>query len=753
MSKAWGWLLVAVWVCTLFSEVVPLSWRAAVLIVPVSLTLVGMLHFPGDRLWRPPGYAALVGWFFLLLIQCVPLPPAILSFMSPGGYQLYSETVWILRPDAWMPLALVAKPAFLWFLQFMVIAGVFFMTAQVGADHARLGKLLQWFGLSVGLVALMTIGVRLVRVAGGLSVGYFDTVFRGGMVSLAALVPLVLVCHLYAKPHQNYGKWHKRLVQALRHPVNHLHGYLLASALLMSFAVTSFGPPQVQVALVCGLVVMTVMLWLRSTSRAGCLTSVVFSLLILVVVGLGTLKSVQRNAIGTSVPAFASLDRQSLVKDFVLFGAGPGNLPGLKMRYTNLTTSPAENKGRVFGLAVLSEGGLVGVFLTVCFWAAVLLACVTAWLKRRNRMSLYFFPGAFAGLVVCFAAGSDPFQPSAMWPGLTGYFLAALLIATSCFSSSGEPEAALGDLSPGTRRAMIFFAGLLGIAGVVYVGGKAWLAVSSPLRPAATIATTAEEAGETHIPLNSRLLFDPLEADHWFAVGNYWAAQREDERARAFFSRALRFDPLAGEPLYRVGALLAGRGDAEAGQTLMKAGLRNSPFSSALQHDHLVYLLSRGDDPKAMATLSRLLLLAPEETGFWLRYFEKKNISSERWRVYLPQRAEVYRQFGDYLASQGKDNAAGPVYLQSAIMASAEPSVSTELFQQIAAYFISKEGFDAALEVLRIGMEARPRDLPLLLNAAGLYQRLGITYRAQELYRKALLLDPDNPEARSMLDN
>ena len=205
--------------------------------------------------------------------------------------------------------------------------------------------------------------------------------------------------------------------------------------------------------------------------------------------------------------------------------------------------------------------------------------------------------------------------------------------------------------------------------------------------------------------------------------------------------------------MYRVGAFLEGRGSSDAGNALIRAGLKNSPLSPALQRDYLLFLLSRGDVQQAMVTLSRLLLLDPKETGFWLRYFESEKISIDRWRDYLPQRAEVYQEFGDYLASQPSDDDAGAVYMQAAMMAVDEPWVSTELFRQIAAYFIKKEGFEAAFEVLRLGMEARPRDLSLLLTAGSLYQRLGITYRAEELYRKALLLDPDNTEVRSLLDN
>jgi tetratricopeptide (TPR) repeat protein len=751
MSKAWGWLLVAVWISALIGEVLPLSWWPAILVVPVTITLAGLLHFADDGLWRPPGYAALVGWFVLLLIQCVPLPPAVLSSLSPGGYHLYSETVWVLRPDTWMPLALTAKPAFLCLMQFIVIAGIFFMTTQTGADHLGLGKLLQWFGLGAGMVALAMIGGRLSSFGAVWSANSFNPQYRSGLVSLAALAPLVLACHLYAKPHQNYGKWTTRLVQALRHPVHHLHGYLLWASLLMCIAVISFGSPQIQVSLALGLLMMTGMLFLRRSSRTGFMAAVLLSLVVLVVVGLGTRKMAHRD-VANGPSSYTSIDRQSLVKDFVLFGVGPGNLSNMEMRYTTLAASADKKPGRGIGLPVLYEGGIVGVFLFLCFWIALLLAAITGWLRRRNRMSLYLFPGVLAGLVVCFTTGPDPLQPSILWPGMTGYFLGALLIAIGCFSSSGEPDSVLGDLSLPARWSMIFLAVVFGLSGGLYVAGKTWLSVSGHFQHAATIEAPHEDTKSGMTALKKNLMLDPIEADHWFAAGNYWAAHREDANALVFFYRGLRLNPLAGESLYRLGIFMEGRGSSEAGNTLLQAGLKNCPLSPVLQRDYLLFLLSAGDMEKAMPTLSRLLLLDPKETGFWLRYFENEKISVDKWRNHLPKRAEVYQQFGDYLASQTVGGEADPIYIQAAMMAVSEPRVSTELFRQISGYFIKKGDFESALEVLRLGMEARPRDVSLLLTAGSLYQRLGITYRAEELYRKALLLDPDNTEVRFLLE-
>ena len=54
---------------------------------------------------------------------------------------------------------------------------------------------------------------------------------------------------------------------------------------------------------------------------------------------------------------------------------------------------------------------------------------------------------------------------------------------------------------------------------------------------------------------------------------------------------------------------------------------------------------------------------------------------------------------------------------------------------------------DKALEVYLEALEFHPKNVPLLLAAAGLYQRTGLTDRSQALYERALKEDPTNLNA------
>jgi tetratricopeptide (TPR) repeat protein len=749
MSKAWSWFLCAIWLLALFGGLIPREWRPAVMAVPVCFMLAGVLYYDGDGLYRPPGFAALAGWFGLLLFQIMPLPPAVLSFFSPGAYNLYSETVWVVQPGSWLPLAPVTRTAFLAIMQLWLLGGIFLTTTMVGAEHASLGKILRSLGLFLGVLALIA-AVNVLLQGGGFSRWNLPPAVP---VTFAALLPLVLACHLYAKPHQNYGKWSERLQQALRHPVGHLHGYLLVASIIMGLVVVAVGAPELQVALVCGLLLMTTMYLCHRGCRSSSAAAVVLTLILLVVVGVGRRYEHRSVPLSIAAPQPLSLNIHALVKDFLPVGGGLGNLHDLKMRYTHPAEPSAENALSGAWLGTLVEGGLVGGVLTLWFWMAVLIAGVAGWLKRRNRMAMFLLPGVFAGLIVCFVFSSGPQQSLGPWPGLPGYFLAALLIAIGCFSSTGDVDVSIGIIRPVERWIMIFISGLFALMGVIYVSGKVGVLPDEPVPSFADAPMSSAVGADPGGKLDKYLLFDPLNDAYWFAAGNYWAGAREDQKALTGFNRALRLNPLAGEPVYRLGVLLDGRGQGLKGQRLMQAGLKNAPFSAELRRDYLLYLLTKGEEEKALTTLPELLLLAPEQTGFWLRYFEGQDIGQPRWLDYLPRRAEVYWQYGEYLANRQESRAAEDIFKKSVTFAAREPRVSADLFLNIAGYFMANDHFEAALEVLRAGMEARPDDVTLLLTTAGIYHRLGIIYRAEELYRKVLLLDPDNSEVRSRLDN
>jgi Flp pilus assembly protein TadD len=65
---------------------------------------------------------------------------------------------------------------------------------------------------------------------------------------------------------------------------------------------------------------------------------------------------------------------------------------------------------------------------------------------------------------------------------------------------------------------------------------------------------------------------------------------------------------------------------------------------------------------------------------------------------------------------------------------------------------MKKGMYDDALAVMRKAGETLPDDAGIRMALAETYEKAGIHYRAAEEYRKVLVLEPGNSEARKKLE-
>jgi tetratricopeptide (TPR) repeat protein len=76
----------------------------------------------------------------------------------------------------------------------------------------------------------------------------------------------------------------------------------------------------------------------------------------------------------------------------------------------------------------------------------------------------------------------------------------------------------------------------------------------------------------------------------------------------------------------------------------------------------------------------------------------------------------------------------------------------TSLFLSVARFFETQQSYEDALDVLLKAGRKFPEEKSFLSSAARIYQEMGITFKAIELYRKILILDPADSLAREQLD-
>jgi cytochrome c-type biogenesis protein CcmH/NrfG len=65
---------------------------------------------------------------------------------------------------------------------------------------------------------------------------------------------------------------------------------------------------------------------------------------------------------------------------------------------------------------------------------------------------------------------------------------------------------------------------------------------------------------------------------------------------------------------------------------------------------------------------------------------------------------------------------------------------------------MSKKMYDDALAVMRKGVEALPDNIGIRIVFGDIYEKMGMANKAVEAYEKALVIEPNNKEARRKID-
>jgi tetratricopeptide (TPR) repeat protein len=85
-------------------------------------------------------------------------------------------------------------------------------------------------------------------------------------------------------------------------------------------------------------------------------------------------------------------------------------------------------------------------------------------------------------------------------------------------------------------------------------------------------------------------------------------------------------------------------------------------------------------------------------------------------------------------------------------LARQEDSPDKSIFLSMVNFFELHQSYDEALDALLVAREKYPEDIDFLLSSGRIYQEMGITYKAKEIYQKILILDANNEDARQRLE-
>jgi tetratricopeptide (TPR) repeat protein len=709
----------------------------------------------------PPGSSALlflIGWGML---QLLPLPLFLIKFLSPHAWKIYHQSVEILSPSIWVTLSLNPQSTLQAVLVLCAGCACYFLVVFLLKDLAFLKHGVLWLiGISGGL-AIGLIFLRLIFLfwPNAFSPGHnLSAILNLDLTPVALLLLMLgllgLAALLAMRPTSRYGSWQERVGSYWQATVQDHFLIIALSALVVPFSIGVLSWRVLlfylgTLALLGGLIILK-----KRSLRDSVYLSffMVVALAALVVSLYGDPiphKSPQMAPVSKADNAIASM----LTSNYWFTGSGLGTYSKVYRRVDRPATSPVGlvasplQQGRV-------EGGLPFILGAFWFIYEVLRHSWPRWRKRRNRMAIYLYIGSLSGLIAFAGAVIILRVPVPSWLWYYVFVFAGMVVAAAQVSHHKTFERDYALVSSDWRLSMgrILCAFVL-IVAVFVQGGRV---LSKGLFAQAQVASQKTSSDASNKDAQKRLLshatfYDPLNASYRWALGWRLLQLGQKEKAMTCFSRALRLNPLVGMEAYRLGIYLADAGQGELAIKLMRNGLQSDWENQSLQVDLVDRLLNHDGHTDALQHVRKILAQDPSKTLDWLYFFDQRGFSALHGVLILADHPRCFADYGEFLLQKNLPEQALDAYNSALNFIQTEESFEVEIVWRLSAYFESRQLYEEALSAVTAGIRVYPENLEFMKASGNYYERLGITFKAAQIYRKILMHTPHDTDIRQRL--
>jgi tetratricopeptide (TPR) repeat protein len=662
-----------------------------ILVISLLLLLLARV-FSGRGIWRPVPAALPLGlWACLPLLQVIPLPPAMVHWLSPRAWEFYWQSIWVVQPQTWMPLSLDPPATLDIFFRGAAAWGGYLLAVQVFAGRQRL----EGIALLLSGVAALSALLALLRPD-----------LQHTLLLPAMLLPVTFALYLTHRPATDDSRWRDRLGRWLGRPRLNRAMLLLAGMVSMTAALLA-GAQRGQGSWSIGFLVFALLLLAhrrRWPWRAGL---AVLAVMLVVVTTLPHL--------GQPLSSIHWRETWRLLTDFPVLGAGSGAWAQLLLQYHFLPKVEVQVPSWMTLAAGIGFGGLLLAGWAMGSWLYATMRC---WRQRRNAFAVCLGAGCTGGLLAGLLYGVVPLLLVAL--------LAALATAASLHSS--RPPAA--GAAPLGRPQAALAMGML----VLLLSGQILLPLL--LLPEHLPAQLRQYAPALFYLDRQQTLLD----DH-LLQGDFHGALQQT-------ATALRLRPLSVPTRWQAAEIFDRLGAEESADRLwlsLAAATPEGPRRFAQR------LWQRGSGEAAKAYLRRTLVGSPQRTGEFLPLLEFWGVGHEEMSALLPEEPLAQLALGEFLAARAENDLAVGRFRQAVLLASSTGGGVPDIYERAGEFFHAQGRHPEALEMVQSGLQHFPARSPLRRMAGSLYEKMGIRYRAIEEYRQCLLLDPTDQWSRQRL--
>ena len=735
------------------------------------LLFVGNLQHRDVFTYEIPGLVPLIFFLAYLLLQLIPMPSGIIRIISPETYNVYKETILIYEPLTWVSLSINKKATSMEFFRITAYAAFYVLTIQLLTKKDIFKKTITVIIVFASLLSFLGILQHILSnnrvfwlrelTQGGIPFGpYVNRNHYAGLMEM--IFPLVLGLFLFYKPHVTYRSFREKITEIFNRPTTNIYILLGFSAILIATSIFLTLSRSGIVSLCLSMIFFGAMVLERGTSRKrGIIIIIIFVLIVLSVGWFGWDPIFERferirNAEGDISEQRLVIwkDSKNIIKDFPLTGTGFGSFINIYPKYRTISGDVIADHAHNDYIELFSDGGIIAFLISAWFFLALSFKSYKVFLKRRDIYSIYVFIGSFTGIIAILIHSITDFNLHTGANGLYFFFLAGLAVsAANTRLQEGFNDTYLKRINPPSRiliisSIVILFVSLIFNVGVIV--GKSYFSAIKDTKLNEKISKTELLSIKDNAYKAS--LFDPLEARYHYAIANTEKFLSNNTVALSQYKKTVQLNPVSGEYLQRIGLIMSELKKYDTADKLLQAGIKYNVSNPARYKRYSLWLFSQGKKEDGIRIMKTAISLEPRKTREYITLMILSGLNDEEILSALPERAEPHLLFADYLHRTGREKMAEDSYLNALQYVKNEDPISPSYFYEVYQYYMQKGLHDDALKVMRKAIEVLPDDAGIRITIGGLYEELGITYRAIEEYKKALIIDPENNNAKKRLD-
>jgi len=756
-----------------FGTVEPWSYTVVQTLICCSVVLyILSQQIQKNDLLKVPGFLPITLLLLLMLLQLIPLPVVLVKVISPATYDVYKPVIQLTGSN-FIPLTVNLKGTLNEVLRIGTYILFFFMTVQLLSNHEKLQftvKIVIWLAIIIAFLAILqkvssTDKIFWLRAKPEGSAPMGAWVNRSQYCGFMEMIgPLTLALFFYYRPTVSYRETiRKKIVFFFTMPGSNYH-FLLGTGFIFIYVSVFLSLSRGGIISLCLASMLFIILHaVRRRDTSMFLATFIIGCIILIVAWFGWQPIISRfdkTFLMTGEINESRLDYWQdtlvLIKDFPVFGGGFGSFVHLFPSYKTIPNDSIVDHAHNDYFELLADGGLIGFCLAAWFVIVILGQGWKMIRKRRDSYSIFISIGAISGIFGMLIHSFTDFNMYNGADGLYFFFMCGLVVSAGHTRIHYRSRPTLLESTSSVHRLMMLFFGLLFLLGTIVLQGGQFLA---RLRyESVKDIYLSQHLKEEKLNIVKEAVVQAAKYDPW--EGLYPALTGEVEIYAKNFDQSLNhiftaaeLDPLNGIYLQQIGLSLINKDKALASK-FMSYGYKRALIKDDYMIVLVEYYLANGERKKAINVLQNRINSNQQLQNNIYHLLDKYSFSRHEIGLILPKSTKSWNDYGLYLTQIEGDMDDVEFYYRGALdfLESDDEPIKPVYFDRLYALYRKQKKEEQALEVLRLGIKYLPDHAPFRIRLGDYYKQHNIYYRAEEEYKQALLLKPNNVHIQKKLE-